>query len=310
MPESAGETAPPIIHAARPGWAQPGWGWWWTRRVGRLLGLAVMAYGFWVVALWGLQERMIFPRELAGPGRPAPPGVIVLQVAGDDGSTIPAWLHLPPRLAPGQRVGVAVYFHGNGETVDQGLFDPALDPIRASGLAVLGVEYRGYGLAGGRPSQAAIVRDSLALIELALQRPELDPERVVYVGRSLGGGVACAVAAIRPPRGMVLLSTFSSMGSMAHRFGAPAWLVRHPFPSDQTLPRFDGPVLFLHGLDDTVVPIEEGRALARVARHGRFIEQPGQHMDLPTDARAWAEAVRAWLVETGVAGPATRQEGQ
>jgi fermentation-respiration switch protein FrsA (DUF1100 family) len=90
------------------------------------------------------------------------------------------------------------------------------------------MEYRGYGRASGTPSQAALVADGARFYDWLAARPEVDRRRIVLQGTSLGGAIATAVAAERKPAALVLECTFTSMGALAHGYGLPTVLCKHP----------------------------------------------------------------------------------
>lgn len=199
---------------------------------------------------------------------------------------------------------LAVLFHGNAETVE-GMADIA-EIYQSLGFAVLAPEYRGYGRSLGKPSQSALTTDVVALIDAALADSSIgnvDQSRMLFHGVSIGGGVACSVARERPPAALVLQSTFTSLSSMAWRFGAPPLLVRDPYRNDQTLREFSGKVLLLHGVDDEIIPPSHSRALAALAKNVTHLELPGGHNDFPRDGAQYANAIRAF-VEATIATPA------
>jgi pimeloyl-ACP methyl ester carboxylesterase len=157
------------------------------------------------------------------------------------------------------------------------------------------MEYRGYGRSGGTPGQKTIVEDAVAFRELLGDRPEVDVERIAYHGRSIGGGVACALAAQRPPSAMILESTFSSLASMAKRYLLPSPLCRHPFRNDQVLAAFDGPVLLMHGTNDFIIPHHHSEKLHGLCADSTLLLLPGGHNDFPSDPRAYVEAIQGLL---------------
>ena len=92
-------------------------------------------------------------------------------------------------------------------------------------VRVLLPEYRGYGRSAGSPSQRAITEDLIAFYDLLARRPEVDAQRVVFHGRSLGGGAVCDLARHRKPAAVILMSTFTSMKRMAPRYLVPGFMV-------------------------------------------------------------------------------------
>ena len=77
------------------------------------------------------------------------------------------------------------------------------------------------------------------------------------------------VAAHRETAGVILISPFTSMLSLvAERVPwIPArLLLASPFRSDLDIALVKAPILIFHGDQDTLIPIEQGRALAALAK--------------------------------------------
>jgi fermentation-respiration switch protein FrsA (DUF1100 family) len=91
-------------------------------------------------------------------------------------------------------------------------------------------------------------------------------------GESLGGAVAVAAAARRPPGLLVLESTFTSAREMARRhypFVPPA-LVRLGYDSLGRIDAVGCPTLILHGPHDSIVPFEMAEALFHAAPEPKY----------------------------------------
>lgn len=268
----------------------------------RVLALVAFGYTLLLATLFFAQDRLIFPRHLVADAviNALPPGAEELWITAPTGERVPAWLFLPASSPEGSRHPAAVFFHGNGELIDLIYRDAAITLFARLGFALLFVEYRGYGRAEGSPSQAALTDDGLAFVRLLEQRPDIDPDRIIYIGRSIGGGVASAVAERRPPAALVLISTFTSVASFAGQFLAPEWLVRHPFRNDRILPTLNRPVLLFHGEHDRVVPAHHSRTLAAITPGAQLVIQNADHNDFPTDFRAYEQAVTKFLTSNNL----------
>jgi hypothetical protein len=189
--------------------------------------------------------------------------------------------------APGASLAV-LHFHGNAE--DIGLLDDVLAPYARLGATVLAVEYPGYGLSSGEPSESgAYAGADAALAHLAARGYPAD--RVVLHGRSLGGAVAVDLAARHAVAGMILESTFTSAFSVMLPFdGLPG----DRFTSLEKIPRVRSPALVIHGTRDEVVPFGHGErlfaALAPERKKAWWVEGAG-HNDLlwRTGERYWEE---------------------
>lgn len=245
---------------------------------------------YWA-ALFAVQRSLLFPGGISEPGLTRPPDAEQVWLPTSAGR-VEAW-YLPP-LGDVSRAGrgpLLVYTHGNGELID---YWPAafLEP-RRFGLGVLLVEFPGYGRSQGHPSEASIRETMLAAFEWVRGRADLDPERVVAHGRSLGGGAACLLAAARPVRALILESTFTSVRSFAGNFGAPGFLVRDPFDNLAVVRGFAGPLLVFHGERDQVIPAKHGRALAAAGQKAELVLLPCGHNDCEP---AWSR-VRTFLAK-------------
>jgi len=155
---------------------------------------------------------------------------------------------------------VVLYFGGNGEDV---LYTAqAAHELHARRLLV--TNYRGYGGSQGKPSQAALFQDALAIFDYAVHQPGVRAENIVVIGRSLGSGVATYLAANRPVRGVILVTPFDSILAVArehYRFFPVGLLLRHPFRSDEFAPKIKAPAMIVAADQDEVVPVAHARRL-------------------------------------------------
>jgi pimeloyl-ACP methyl ester carboxylesterase len=128
--------------------------------------------------------------------------------------------------------------------------------LRRRGFAVLLMDYRGYGGNAGSPSEEGLAADAFAATE-ALQALGFPPERVIYFGESLGGGVVAALQARRPPAGMVLRSPFTELadvGAHHYPFLPVRVLLRDRFPVVDHLSSSRVPTTVIYAEHDSVVP--------------------------------------------------------
>ncbi len=218
-----------------------------------------------------------------------------------EGGRVEAWYL--PALGESMGPGPAVVFaHGNREGIDE--WAERLEPYRQMGLAVLLPEYRSYGRSGGAPSEAALVADFAHFVDRLVDRPEIDPARVVCHGRSLGGGVVAALSTRRRCAVLVLESTFTNVPDLASRWMAPAGAIRDRFDTRQVLMRSYTPTLIIHGTRDTLIPIRHAEELHRLAWDSRLVAFDAGHGDLPRGDVYWSH-IRALLVDGGVLVDAT-----
>jgi uncharacterized protein len=171
-------------------------------------------------------------------------------------STLEGWWVENPRAATS---AVIVYFGGNAEDV----LYTAATAQRLDARAVLVVNYRGYGGTPGKPGQAALFEDALAIHAHVLAKgvPTSD---IVVMGRSLGSGIAAMLASERPVRAAILITPYDSLAAVAaHHYSIfpVRLLLKHPFPSSDFAKRSKVPALILAAEHDNVVPAIHARRL-------------------------------------------------
>ncbi|MFL5310925.1 MAG: alpha/beta hydrolase [Myxococcales bacterium] len=234
-------------------------------RAALAIAAAVIAFG--VAALFAGQRALIYPAPKPARTPSSELGELVRLP-----STVALWS--PP--SPG--AAVVVHFHGNGEQLaDLGRVIAAL---RAAGFGVLAVEYPGYGLASGKPSQITLLSAAREALAYARDRLGIAPGRIVLQGQSLGSGVASQLAAEGQGAALVLISPFTSMTDLATRL-FPALpvqrLVRDRFDTRDVARSVRVPVLIVHGDRDEVVPFSMGEELARIFPDARLMRVEGAH---------------------------------
>ena len=250
--------------------------------------------------LFVLQRQIMFPRGMIPqppPSAPKIPGLETIWLKIGTGK-VESWLLRPMAGNVAGPWPAVIFGHGNGELID---YWPAeLGRFTQLGMAVLLVEYPGYGRSAGSPSQQSITAAFAAAHDMLTARKDIDASRIVLFGRSLGGGAVCALAAKRPSAALMLMSTFTSARSFAKRYLAPSFLVRDPLDNLAAVANYRGPVLIMHGRHDTVVPFSHGQALYRAARQGKLITYEAGHNDCPPDWQTFWQDMTAFLHENNI----------
>lgn len=236
--------------------------------MGLLVGvlLAMGSLGGMGVVLWALQRQLIYFPDPT----PVPPAADVIDGARDvtlataDGLDLGAWF-VPPGGPDDTGMAVLVAPGNAGSRVDRADFATELSRL---GLAVLLMDYRGYGGNPGTPSEDGLAADADAAAA-ALSQLGYPPQRTLYFGESLGCGVVAALQARRPPAGIVLRSPFTELADVAahHYPWLPARaLLRDRFPVVEHLAATDVPVTVIYGDRDSIVPTELSARVADAAR--------------------------------------------
>lgn len=278
---------------------------WYKRRWFRVVRLILIAYLTWCTGLYCRQDTLIFPTGMipAVNNRPINPGTEIIRIELDDGGSNEAWF-IPAEGVSADAPGpVVVSFHGNAEIVNDA--DGLVGAYLEHGISVLLPEYRGYGSISGEPSEATIVADCVRFYDAMIQRPDVDPTRIVYHGRSLGGAVAAALTRRRKPAALILEQTFTSVAAMARSYGVPGFIARHKFKTDDVVVDLDIPLFIGHGARDRLIPVSHGRRLAALAPEADYHEYVSDHNDYPgeddADAR-WSD-LKTFLANAGIMPP-------
>jgi uncharacterized protein len=258
-----------------------------------LLLLLVVGLGLLFFVRW-LEPRFAFfpsPGESTTPSEFGVPFTAVTLTTAD-GEQVRAWL-----LEGSDARAVVVYFHGNGGNLS--IWAPILSDLAIHGYDVLAVDYRGYGLSSGRPTERGVYRDADAVLE-HLPTANRGSLPVIYWGRSLGTAVAAYAASRRRPDGIILEAGFPDARAVVRTSPLLAFLAifsTYRFPTAERLAGVDTPALVLHGDADRVIPFALGRALYdRLAGDKTFVAIPGgDHNDAkPADERVYWGAVDAF----------------
>jgi len=256
-----------------------------------------MAAGYliWGISLFSLQRRIIFPRHYCQPDPEAGknvPGLLKIWIESEDGP-VESWFLPGDGISP-ENPGPAVLFaHGNAELIDYWPED--LSQYRRMGISVFLPEYRGYGRSKGSPSQQAITEDFIKFYKLLIERPEVDKTRIIFHGRSLGGGAVCALAEKYSPAALILMSTFTSVVDMSRGYLVPGFLIKDPFKNIDVVKKLDIPILIIHGRRDDIIPYKHAEKLHAAAKNSQLITYEADHNTCPPDWAVFWKDVQEFL---------------
>ncbi|HIJ57091.1 MAG TPA: alpha/beta hydrolase [Deltaproteobacteria bacterium] len=260
----------------------------------------LVIYIVYCILIFVMQRVMLFPRGMIGLPSGAPPkikGMEILWLNTKYGK-VESWYLPPVRKTDDPPAPVVIFAHGNGELID--FWPQELNRFNEMGIGLLLVEYPGYGRSEGKPSEASISETFLAAYDLISKRSDIDSERVILLGRSLGGGAVCIIAANRPSAAMILMSSFTSVTAFAPRYLAPKFLVRDPFDNLSVVKSYPNPILIIHGNRDEVIPYSHGRTLYKAAKSAKMITYQSGHNDCPPDWNVFWEDVESFLRDNNI----------
>ena len=204
-----------------------------------------------------------------------------------DGTQLVGWF-IPAQ--PGPAAGTVFYCHGNAQNLTAHYGFVSWLPREGYNLFLF--DYRGFGKSEGEPTREGTFADTLAALEYLRNRPDVDADRIVAFGQSLGG--ACLLAALGETdpgqvRGIAVESTFYSYQGVLQaktaenpllwfiQWPLSRWLVTDDHSPSHSLDRIPPvPLLVIHGDADKLVPYKQGKLLyEKAGRPKRFISIPG-----------------------------------
>ena len=274
--------------------------------------LVVVAIGYTVGVLSLVNEESALVQQAGrslGDARPTFPYEQV-DLPRSDSARQFAWV-----MAQQESVPWVLYFHGNASTLASNVNISHYRELRNLGLNVCAAEYRGFAGLPGLPTEGALDTDARVAYDYLRNVRGVPANRIILFGWSLGSGVTVDLATTVEHAAVILEGTPASQSSLSQRrypLFPMRLLMRNSFDSRAKIDRIHSPILFLHGIDDEVVPIAEGRRLFDAARTDkRFVELRGGHVDLvETDPRGFSVAIRRFLDEHGLGAAPAAQNGR
>jgi uncharacterized protein len=205
----------------------------------------------------------------------------VVSFRSADGTALSGWF-VPASHAA---LGTIIHFHGNAQNMSAHF--AFVDWLPAEGFNLFVFDYRGYGRSQGRPNRQGVYEDGLAAVEYVRRRPDVDPDRLVLFGQSLGGANALAVIGERRCPGVkavVIESAFFSYRSVVRdKIGAMPVIgtMRWPLslvatgnshsPGAVVKNIAPVPLLLIHGTADRVIPYHHATWLLERAREPKTL---------------------------------------
>ncbi|MDR0355523.1 MAG: alpha/beta hydrolase [Deltaproteobacteria bacterium] len=214
-------------------------------------------------------------------------------LTGTNGRKFNSWYLPADADAP-----VVLLFHGNAGNLE--LMIGRIMLYHQLGYGVMAVDYEGFGLSEGSPSEEAAYADAEAAWNFLLEK-NIAPEKILIHGFSLGGGVAAYLAESKKEsrNPLILDSTFTTLQDAAV-FHAPYLKPLLPYiigDSFNTLERLANVspsfLLVLHSPDDEIVPFELG-----LRNYDSYAGGPksmtvlrGEHMDYLLNVNSYQAAI-------------------
>ncbi len=237
-----------------------------------IIGIVVV---FLLIRLFERQMVFFPSRYPAGFWQRQNAGIDLTEVwlAAADGVKLHGWL-----VPHAQPLASLLMCHGNAGNVSDRY--EWLEMLHAQVPANLFIfDYRGFGRSEGTPTEAGCYLDAVAAFNwLAAQKPDVP---IIVHGHSLGSAVAVELAhrlSDRAAAGLILESSFTNATDMAKLMFGPIplyWLTSMKWASDEKIGAIMIPKLFLHGEQDSIIPLRLGQKLfAAAAPPKEFVVLP------------------------------------
>lgn len=189
-------------------------------------------------------------------------GLEEVRLTTPDGVTLHGWLKHPADVRADRRFPLVIVFGGVRRETSW-LIDRAVKPEQWGWLFI---NYRGFGLSEGDPTERALLKDTILIYDYAAARFDVDASNIVVLGRSLGSFFAVALARSRSLRGAILATPFDSIAAIVderYPWLPIGFLLNGRYDSATIAPTIHAPALFVLAEHDDVTPIRNGTALAR-----------------------------------------------
>jgi len=166
-----------------------------------------------------------------------------------------------------------LHFHGNADSVFSPWQIRHCEALRQSGFNVLEIDYRGFGLTPGQPSEAGMYEDAEAAYQELLQRG-VSPERIILLGHSLGSGPAVLLATRHTVAALVLFGAFTSIPDAAagrYPYLPVRLAVAVQFDSLSRIGNVHVPIIIAHSRADTLIPYSHALKLYAAANEPKHL---------------------------------------
>ena len=196
----------------------------------------------------------------------------------EDGLNLHGWFVPGKKSSPDEDLHTLLWFHGNAGNINHRLGNIKMLHERVP-VNVFIIDYRQYGRSEGKISEKGTYIDARAALAHLHSRKEINQEKIIFFGRSLGSAVAVELALKEKCRALILETPFTSileMGKKLYPFLPVSLLLKTKYDSLSKIRNIKVPILIMHGDKDDLVPFEHGKRLYDMANEPKeFYTIPG-----------------------------------
>ena len=218
------------------------------------------AFAIYLTCLYAIQDYLIFypDRDYVGPDMAGVSEFEERPLVTADGHLIMGWYARGDKDKP-----LILFFHGNAGQL--AVFAPMLRPYIESGYSVFMPEYRGFAHSGGKLTQDTMYADAVVAFDYVKQ--ELNAQKVVVFGYSMGTAPASAVSVMREPDALVIAAPFLSLEKEVKDKPVPfaSLVLKNELPSENFIAKYDKSLLVLHGREDKLILPYHGQKMYEIS---------------------------------------------
>ena len=174
-----------------------------------------------------------------------------------------------------------LYCHGNAGNIYHRLHK--VEFFHGMGVNFFIFDYRGYGKSSGSPSEKGLYKDVQAAYDYITSRSDIDKNKIVMYGKSLGGPVAADLCLHRKTCALILEGSFASVTLRAQELYPilpMKLLITQKYNALDKVKNIHIPKLIAHGREDEVINFRHGEILFNVAAEPKqFLPFDGGHND-------------------------------
>lgn len=232
----------------------------WRRILTTTVSVLVTAYVLFAAAVYFKQDGMIFQGSTLPADHQFQFDVpFEERTVSVDGASLSGI-----RFTQEDPLGLIFFLHGNGGNLES--WTSGADYYQRVNYDMFMIDYRGYGKSTGKNLSEAQLHEDVRKAWDSIAPQYADKPIIIY-GRSLGAALAARLAANVDAEKVILVSPFTSLEAMAKaQFPLlPLALVRYPLRTSEIIGNIKAPIILVHGDRDALIPIEESKALLKLA---------------------------------------------
>ena len=265
-----------------------------TRVLAWIIIIAVIVYGGIIIIMLTQETRLVYYVNYEKPEKYSPPDGEVSEyqrfdLKSKDGTDIAGWI-IP---ADGDTLNTfpwMIFCHGNQSDISAPDYVKRYKMFTSLGLNVLTFDYRGFGESGGKPTEKGLYEDATQVYNYLIQSRNIQPERIIIYGHSLGSGVAVDLASRVPAGGLIIEAAYRSVpdiGQKLYPFLPMKLILKNRFMTIDKIDKISYPKMIIHSSNDEIISIAEGKALYDKAQSPKsFLEITGTHVAAPIESKA------------------------